>query len=218
MSECPNIELRLPDGSVLHANAVDDENFPAIEINLTSQNGETDKVCFVEYNPERENGPEVCIGVYNSKDDETVYYDAYVQSKNGNKKIHPYEECDFYSIEMDAETSEKSIHIWGYIYHGGHYEDKPYRDLEYTNFIVPLKYFLELKSEGDLEQAVKKKCEANTYIADITESEAKQRLKRYWHYHIIPNQDEFPKPLPYEEITMDTPCDSYVNYKNNTAP
>lgn len=213
MTEYPSIELELPDGSVLQANAIDDDNFPAIEICLTSQTDETDKVCFVEYNPERDNGPEVCVGVYNSEDDDPVYYDAYIQGKDENKKIHPYEECDFYSIQMDAGTAEKSIHIWGYIYYGGHYEDKPYRDLEYTNFIVPLKDFLELKHEGDMEQAVKKKCDANVYIADISEAEAAKRLELYCRYHIMPNKDEQPKQLPYEEITIDTPCGNYVNYK-----
>ena len=213
MSEYPNTELKLPDGSILCASAVDDVNFPAIEINLISKDGKSDKVCFVEYNPERDNGPEVCIGVYNSDEDDPVYYDSYIPHNNKNKKIHPYEECDFYSIEMDTERSEKSIHIWGYIYHSGHYEDKPYRDLEYTNFIVPLKEFLDLKQEGDLEQAVKKKYDSNIYIADISKSQAAKRLALYWRYHIFPINNERPKPLPYDEITMDTPCGNYVNYK-----
>lgn len=85
--------------------------------------------------------------------------------------------------------------------------------MEYTNFIVPLKDFLELKHEGDLEQAVKKKYDANVYIADISKSEAAKRLELYCRYHIMPNKDERSKPLPYEEISMDTPCGNYVNYK-----
>lgn len=214
MAEFPSVELTLPDKSVLRATAVEDENFPAIEITLTSKDGKTDKVCFVEYNPERENGSEVCIGVYNSKDDETVYYDSYTPRRRENKEIHKFEDCDFYSIEADKNTSEKSMHIWGYIYHSGHYEDKPYRDLEYTNFIVPLKEFLELEHDGDLERAVKEKYDSNIYIADISEKEAVKRLNRYWHYHIIPNKDEIAKPMPYEKITMDTPCGDYVNYKD----
>lgn len=72
----PTIHLSLPNGQRLRARAIDDENFPAINIDLLD--GEkVELICFAEFNPERDTGPEVCIGVYQSDQDDTVYYKPY---------------------------------------------------------------------------------------------------------------------------------------------
>lgn len=81
-NEYRSVTLNLPDGSSLIAKAVDDENFPAIDINLLSGE-EEEKICFAEFNPEREEGRELCIGVYCRDGDETTYYKSY----NDRKKL-----------------------------------------------------------------------------------------------------------------------------------
>ena len=79
------LALTLPDGTKLLASAAEDESYPAINVDFISKDGkEKERMCFVEYNPERENGPEVCIGVYNDTDEETVFYDSYQKSKQQN--------------------------------------------------------------------------------------------------------------------------------------
>lgn len=76
----PSASLLLPDGSLLTAKAIDDDNFPTIDVVLLSKN-EEEKVCFVEFNPERERGRELCIGVYCRDNDETTYYESYNDRK-----------------------------------------------------------------------------------------------------------------------------------------
>ena len=86
----PSIRLALPDGTCLRAVAIDDENFPAINIYLERDVGdEQEEICFVEYNPERDEGPRVCIGVYRSDDEDTKYYAPYMAERNQNEKISP---------------------------------------------------------------------------------------------------------------------------------
>lgn len=72
----PTIYLSLPDGSRLRARAIDDENFPAINIDL-QKGGETELICFAEFNPEKDDGSELCIGVYQNNQEDTVYYKPY---------------------------------------------------------------------------------------------------------------------------------------------
>ncbi len=75
----PSIVLALPDGTYLRAKAIDDDNFPAINVywdrNSSEDSGE---VCFVEYNPERSEGPRVCIGTYQSDNEDVTYYKPYL--------------------------------------------------------------------------------------------------------------------------------------------
>lgn len=78
----PTALLALPDGTCLSATAIDDENFPAINIDLYGVNGdETQRICFMEYNPERGKNRELCVGVYCRDNDETVYYESYNDRK-----------------------------------------------------------------------------------------------------------------------------------------
>ncbi len=79
-SAYPSASLLLSDGSLLTAKAIDDDNFPTIDVVLLSKN-EEEKVCFVEFNPERERGRELCIGVYCRDSDETTYYESYNDRK-----------------------------------------------------------------------------------------------------------------------------------------
>lgn len=81
MPEYPHTDLQLPDGTTLRASAIDDENFPAINIDLIDFE-KTEQVCFVEYNPERSSCHKVCIGAYQSDKDDPVFYEQYVREKN----------------------------------------------------------------------------------------------------------------------------------------
>lgn len=79
----PHTDLLLPDGTVLRATAVDDENFPAINIDLIADKN-TEQVCFVEYNPERSSCHKVCIGVYQSDKDDPIFYEQYVRDNSAS--------------------------------------------------------------------------------------------------------------------------------------
>ena len=82
----PSIELVLPDGTSLTAKAIDDENFPAINIYWDgAECSAHEEIAFVEYNPERSPCHKVCIGVYQSNEDDTVYYKPYMAERESNE-------------------------------------------------------------------------------------------------------------------------------------
>lgn len=82
MPNYPHTDLLHPDGTVLRATAVDDENFPAINIDLIGKENNNECICFVEYNPERSSCHKVCIGVYQSDKDDTIFYEQYVRDNS----------------------------------------------------------------------------------------------------------------------------------------
>lgn len=74
----PSVYLTLPDGSRLRAEAVDDENFPAVNIWLQTPVDQDEKaVCFVEYNDQRDVGKELCIGVCSSNCEDPYFYESF---------------------------------------------------------------------------------------------------------------------------------------------
>lgn len=77
LSPEPYTDLHLPNGDMLRAIAYDDPDFPTISIQLFEGDEDPVTVCFAEFNPERDSGPQVCIGVYNSEVEDTVYYEQY---------------------------------------------------------------------------------------------------------------------------------------------
>ena len=78
----PTIVLPLPDGTHLSAKAIDDPNFPAINVYWDKGTSEDpEHVSFVEYNPERGENGEVCIGVYSSNEEDTIHYGPYVAER-----------------------------------------------------------------------------------------------------------------------------------------
>ena len=82
----PTIVQPLPDGSSLRAVAIDDENFPAINVYWDTEKPEIDgPICFAEYNPERGPCHEVCIGAYQSDEEDTVYYKPYMAERGSNE-------------------------------------------------------------------------------------------------------------------------------------
>lgn len=74
----PSVSLLLPDGSKLVAAAIDDPNFPAINIYLVKLNSDDEElVAFAEYNSKHSDGARLCIGTYQSDSDETKIYMPY---------------------------------------------------------------------------------------------------------------------------------------------
>jgi len=107
---------------------------------------------------------------------------------------------DFYNIfELDGV---KYIHIFGYAYESDVY----WANMECSNFIEPLESFIaNVKKNND------------TYVDEVFEG-----LSQYQSEHTassildVINHYFDGKPadyiLPYEEITMDSPCGNYVTY------
>ena len=91
----PHVILLLPNGCVLTAVAFQQDDYPSINIYLSRQNEFPELICFAEYNPERSPCHEICIGTYQSDDDETKYYAPYWAERNHNGTKHdlPSEEA-----------------------------------------------------------------------------------------------------------------------------
>lgn len=63
--------------------ADEDDHFPAINIYWDHDGGKASELlCFAEYNSERNEGAQVCIGTYVSDEDETQYYAPYMAERN----------------------------------------------------------------------------------------------------------------------------------------
>ena len=77
MQANPHISIPLPDDSTLTAVAFQQEDYPSINIYLEWKNRSPELICFAEYNSERSPCHMVCIGAYQSNDNETTYYEPY---------------------------------------------------------------------------------------------------------------------------------------------
>lgn len=87
LPEHPTIMQSLPDGTCLRAVAYDGESYPGINIYWDTNSPEIDgPICFVEYNPERSRDHAVCIGAYQSDQDDTVYYKPYMAERESNEE------------------------------------------------------------------------------------------------------------------------------------
>ena len=73
--------LVTPDGSTLEVSVFPNDDFPCINIDLLQKDGSSERVCFVEHNPEKAPGHQLHIGVYCSTEEDTVYYDSYVRTE-----------------------------------------------------------------------------------------------------------------------------------------
>ena len=80
----PRITLSIADKSWLTAVACQQDDYPSINIYLCRNGKEPELICFAEYNPERSPCHEICIGTYQSDDDETKYYAPYRAERNHN--------------------------------------------------------------------------------------------------------------------------------------
>lgn len=79
----PHISITLPDGSSLIAAAFPKGDYPAINLYWLPREAEyEEQIALAEYTPERESGHSLCVGVYQSDQDDTTYYEPY----NGRKE------------------------------------------------------------------------------------------------------------------------------------
>lgn len=78
--EQQRVLLKLPDGQIIQANVGGELDYPAIQISRPDPLGEKlpELLCFVEHNPNRPVGHQLCIGVYHGEKDEPAYYKSYV--------------------------------------------------------------------------------------------------------------------------------------------
>ena len=97
--EYPTIYQPFPDGRAIRARAIDDSNYPTIEIELVDKEGNLEKVCMVEYNPDRGEGKEVCIGTYSEDVDDPTYYYSYYDKSDGVKN-------EFKKEQKKSETKD----------------------------------------------------------------------------------------------------------------
>lgn len=68
--------LVLPDNTCLRAVRTHDGEYPTIQIFLDA--GEcSELICFAEYNPEKDATKCVCVGAYQSHQEDTTYYEPY---------------------------------------------------------------------------------------------------------------------------------------------
>ena len=81
----PSIELPLPDGTMLKATAFADSEYPAINIYWDNKTMEPEEeICFAEYNPNHSPSHELCVGAYQSHQDDTTYYQSYQTERESN--------------------------------------------------------------------------------------------------------------------------------------
>lgn len=81
----PHISLELPDHRSLTAVAFKQGEYPSVNIYLNSENEPPLLICFAEFNGERDAGFELCIGAYQSDDDDTKYYASYRAERRESK-------------------------------------------------------------------------------------------------------------------------------------
>ncbi len=78
----PAFSFPLPDGSFLRAVGYPNIDYPCINIYWDSDSNEPlYPICFAEFNPEKDVGKQVCIGVYNNCEDDTQYYAPYMAER-----------------------------------------------------------------------------------------------------------------------------------------
>lgn len=78
----PQISIKLPDGSTLRATDYPNSDYPSINIEqVTGEDEIVELVCFAEFNPERSTGGKLCIGAYQSHQDDTTYYEPYIAAE-----------------------------------------------------------------------------------------------------------------------------------------
>lgn len=81
----PHLSLPLPDGNILWAVAFQQDDYPGINIYLEQPLDFPELICFAEYNPERSPRYAVCIGAYQSFEDDTKYYQPYVEERKSDE-------------------------------------------------------------------------------------------------------------------------------------
>ena len=70
-------EYQLPDGTSFFVEAGGDKNYPGVYIKLRQPNGIDALVCFAEFNSDKPDGKNICVGAYAANCDDPTYYASY---------------------------------------------------------------------------------------------------------------------------------------------
>lgn len=82
----PHIALSLPDGTSLVAVAFQQGEYPAINLYwLPGEDSPEGLIALAEYNPERSPEHNLCIGAYQSDQEDTTYYEPYMAERESNE-------------------------------------------------------------------------------------------------------------------------------------
>ncbi|MDO4650889.1 MAG: hypothetical protein Q4B26_19810 [Eubacteriales bacterium] len=99
--------LPLPDGNILRAMVIDDEEFPSINIDLLDNDGKfTDRVCFAEYKSDCGPCYALHIGVYQSDKDEPTYYHSFAAEHQYSYSLKGNTLCVWEDNAIMAEISD----------------------------------------------------------------------------------------------------------------
>ena len=75
--------LQLPNGYTLESSADIETAYPGIQITLVHPDGVKEVICFVEYNPGRPEGLELCVAAYQDGKEDPAYHKSYFGYKKG---------------------------------------------------------------------------------------------------------------------------------------
>lgn len=111
------IEMKLPDETILIAEATEKSDYPSINIYHKDAVGDVDEVVFAEYNPEKEIGRKLMAAAYQNNDDETKYFKSFhymfkptfkdlyqVYNNSENNDFRLVNDGDFYEIIRNSDN------------------------------------------------------------------------------------------------------------------
>ena len=90
------IEMRLPDDTLLIAEATENTDYPSINVYHQDASGDADEVVFAEYNPEKKIGRKLMAAAYQNNDDDTRYFEPlhYVFKPSFKELLELYKDCE----------------------------------------------------------------------------------------------------------------------------
>ena len=80
-------EKALPNGMSFVVKANDDPCFPGVNIYLKQPDGNEDYISFAEFNSEKPDGRQICVGVYAHNIDEPAYYASYHDDSGPSENV-----------------------------------------------------------------------------------------------------------------------------------